>query len=313
VTQIRPDELIRILRGELEAIGAGGGAALLGYDENGAFALGQTVTGADSVGIGNDIIVGGNNSIVAGGLDNEITARHQNAILGGSDNTISSTAGSEDTICGGWRNTINCTASSGSHLVAGGSYNEISGAGTFHSASIIGGGENKIVHPATFAIVLGGLYGKADKYSQVVNSSGRFAAVGDAQGTIQMVVRIPRASHTLNQWYELFPAGGVGGPDVTIPASTAWSVYCLVVGITQFSTQQWGYEITGLIEHGGGGVVTVRQQTTLNLFESDANYNAQIAADNVNKALEVQVRRTGGVDYDIRWVATIRTVEVTYP
>ena len=46
--QIRPDELIRILRGEF------GGNPLLGYEENGTFALGQTVTGTDAVAIGNN-------------------------------------------------------------------------------------------------------------------------------------------------------------------------------------------------------------------------------------------------------------------
>ena len=98
-----------------------------------------------------------------------------------------------------------------------------------------------------------------------------------------------------------------------IAAETAWTVHCLVAGITKNNAQQWSYEIIGMLSRDAANNTTLVGQTLRTIFESDANYEARLAADDANEALEVQVRRTGGADYNVRWVATIRMAEVTYP
>ena len=39
----------------------------------------------------------------------------------------------------------------------------------------------------------------------------------------------------------------------------------------------------------------------------------QVVADDTGDALAIQVRRNGGSNYNVRWVAIVDTVEVTYP
>jgi len=153
--------------------------------------------------------------------------------------------------------------------------------------------------------------GKVDKYGQHTTASGRFTADGDAQGTYQLTARREVEEHVVNTWYSLYLDGTA--LQATIAASTAWTVYVSIIGITQYAAQQWSYEIIGLIERDNANNTTLAGQTQRVIFESDANYEAQLVADDTNEALEVQVRRTGGDDYIIRWAATIRTVEVSYP
>jgi len=392
MVQIRPDELIRILRGELEAIGAGGGAALLGYDENGAFAGGQAVTGANSIGMGDTAAVGANAdySVVGGGYNNNIAAGDYSTIGGGRDNSVGAGGGSPDsTICGGRYNSIgNVTGAfigggyknrsqGGYSTIVGGNYNRItSGSGDYSAIvggqdnlissglgwNFIGGGEGNIIRDNMYegsilggygndlsatnysaicggdsnlitagrhnvisggwwneittggdnAAIPGGVDALADKFGQIVSGGGYFTATGDAQGTIQIVASLSQASHVLNTWYELHPYD-VAGNHVTIAGNTAWTIYCLVVGSTQNAAQQWGYELIGLIERDNANNTTLAGQTLRVIFESDANYNTQFTADDANEALVVEVRRTGGVDYNVRWVATLRMAEVTYP
>ena len=374
MTQIRPDELIRILRGELEAIAAGAGAALLGYDENGAFAGDQNVTGANSIGMGDTTTVAGDYAIVGGGHGNSAAADYA-TIGGGRDSSISALAthapisGGRNTtltqpggdyattgggrsnlisssnkyniVGGGYRNTIGGTSqlstisgggdntinagdfghvigggfynlidSGRRNLICGGGYNEIGGADP-QGCTISGGLWNLITGTGLQAAIPGGTGAKADKRSQIVTSGSQFAVIGDAQGTIQFVCRRKVGSHVLNQWYYIGLGGAAVGAEVA--ASTAWTVHCLIVGITQNAAQQWGYELIGLIERDNAGNTTLAGQTLRVIFESDANYIAQLIADDANEELEVQVRRTGGVDYNVRWVATIRTAEVSYP
>ena len=356
MTQIRPDELIRILRGELEAIGAGGGVALLGYSEAGLFAGGQVVAaGTNSIGMGdaaaigagadysvigggraNTVVAGADYSVIGGGYNNSVAedygtiaggrdgsivfgATHA-TICGGRDNTISNTEGDYSVIGGGYNNEIarsRCFIGSGEaniiedghyNVICGGHHNSMpAGAGSSSTSVISGGYYNTIVSTADHAAIPGGLFAKADKYGQLVFASWAFDAAGDAQGTVQISLHLEQASHVVNTWYNLLLAN-----HMHIAASTVWTIHCLVTGTTQDAAQQWGYELIGLIERDNANNTTLAGQTKRVIFESDANYDAQLVADDVNEALVVQVRRTGGIDYNIRWLATIRTSEITY-
>jgi len=177
-------------------------------------------------------------------------------------------------------------------------------------STVLGGRENMVTAAADYSVTVGGLEAIASLYGQVVHASGNIAANGDAQGTIQMVARLNQASHAVNTWYPLFLDGAA--EEMEMATRTAWVCHILILGLTANAAQQWGYEIICLVECDNAGVVTLAGSTTRIIFESDANYEAQVVADNVNRALDIEVRRTGGVDYSVQWDATVRTVEGTH-
>ena len=72
-----------------------------------------------------------------------------------------------------------------------------------------------------------------------------------------------------------------------------------------------GYLIEGVIENAGGTTAFVGTPTVTVLGEDDANLDVQVAADDTNDRLAVKV--TGLASTEIRWVATVRTTEVSFP
>ena len=258
-----------------------------------ASGLGSTIGG------GYDNLADGIYTTVGGGSTNNASGDYS-TVGGGNTNA----AGGDDSVVGGGSNN---QAREEKSSVLGGYVNI-----AWNYGSTIGGGARNDTR-ADYSTIPGGYYADADKYGQVVHASGRFAADGDAQGTIQMVIRRAVSTHAVDTGYALYLDGGAGPERMTIGANTSWTVHCLVNGITQNAAQQWGYEIIGLIERDNAGNTTLAGQTLRVIFESDANYTAELRADDGNEALYVRVSRTGGVDYDIRWTATIRTSETTYP
>lgn len=153
----------------------------------------------------------------------------------------------------------------------------------------------------------GGLYSNARLLAQRAQAGGRFANTGDAQH-VTTVLRKAISSHASGTWYDLL----INGNDaLTIPEDSVWNVRVQVVGMTQGAAQRWSYELIGQVVNDGGTVSVTFTTTTI--AESDANYDAQLAADTSNDALAVQVRRNGGTDYNVRWVATVTATEVMWP
>ena len=66
------------------------------------------------------------------------------------------------------------------------------------------------------------------------------------------------------------------------------------------------------LERRTGGTVAVvgAMQTIGTDIESDSNWGMALSADDVNKSLKVQVQ--GALSTNVRWVALIEVVEVTY-
>lgn len=254
----------------------------------------------------------GNYAVAGGGSTND--AGDYGTVSGGRNNSAS---GNYAFVGGGDGNTASdyAVVAGGAGGSASGNYSAIGG-GTTHLilaeyATVAGGSNNTISADGEYAGVPGGKESSLAIYGQIASASGKFAAAGDAQGTIQCVLRRAIATHAVNTWYSLYTDGAA--TQLTIAASTAWQVRGSVIGITQNAAQQWGYRFTGLIERDNAGNTTLAGSTLAVEFESDANYEMQLVADDVNEALEIQVRRTGGVDYNIRWVATIDMAEVTFP
>jgi hypothetical protein len=187
------------------------------------------------------------------------------------------------------------STASGYYAIASGDYSQASGyqstaSGLFSTAS--------------------GSQALANKYGQKAHSNAAFGVTGDNQhSTFHVSNEI--LSHVSTTWYDLYINSVNASLLLTIAADTTWAVKVLIAGMTQGAPQRWAYEISGMVVNDGGVLSTVF--TVVNISESDAAYDVKLAVDNVGKALLVQVSRTGGVDYLIRWSARIETAEVSYP
>lgn len=203
----------------------------------------------------------------------------------------------EDTTAPDWGN----PNASGTHSIAIGDGSAASGARAFAFA---GGNASGGRSFAMGAEVYSNLHG------QLAHGSG--SNLGDYSQEWSIVVRLAQASHVVNTWYTLYPDGGVVPERVTIRASTVWHFDILIAGTTLNTAQTWTYRIIGVLKRDNANNTTLVTSTVTTVQESDANYDAQVVADNVNEALSIQVRRTGGVDYDVHWTASMRVVESEY-
>ena len=106
-----------------------------------------------------------------------------------------------------------------------------------------------------------------------------------------------QASHTDTTWYTVL--------EIDIATDTAFALDVLVAGYDATNGQQWGYQFYGWAMN-DSGTTTVTTGTVNALVEADAAYDARILADDGNDRVQVQVRRNGGVSYDINWAARVR-------
>jgi hypothetical protein len=288
-------------------VASGNYSTISGGRENTASGSYSTVSG------GADNTSSGSMCTIGGGMDNS-AAGTGCTIAGGEDGTV---ANDNSTIAGGKNNTADAAyafvggglgngATASYAAACGGNANDASG-----TYSAIGGGAANGA-TASYSSVPGGAYGVADKYAQCAHASGYFANAGDAQGTIQMVAR-GTETHGDNTWRTLYLDGAAAAQRMTIAASTAWTFEVHIVGITQNAAKQWSYAINGLIERDNANNTTLAASNVTTIFESDANFDAQVVADDVNEALAVQVRDAGSSGDTVRWVAKTFTSECTYP
>jgi len=237
---------------------------------------------------GENNVATGDNSTVAGGTSNH--AYNASTTVGGGDTNEAS--GMYSTIAGGHTN----TASNENAAVAGGANNTASGPSSF-----ISGGNGNIAS-ATFATVPGGQFGLATHFGEMAYANGRFSATGDAQ-TSTYVLRNTTANNTPT---ELFLDGA--SSRLTIATNRVLTFDILVVGVNVNNGNAAGYRLAGVIKNIGGITSFIGTPNQVILGEDAAGWDATVVADNTNDALVVQV--TGVPMANIRWVATVRTVEV---
>jgi hypothetical protein len=236
---------------------------------------------------------GGNNTAgwyatVGGGYSND--ASGSDATIGGGYNNTASLQ--HTTVAGGYQN----VASADSATVGGGSLNNATG-----NYSTVGGGHTNNVS-AHYATVPGGAYAAATQYGQMAFASGRFDTTGDAQ-TSTFVLRNTTADATPT---ELFLNGFT--TRLTIATNRVLTFDILVVGVNVNNGNAAGYRLAGVIKNIGGTTSFIGTPNQVILGEDAAGWDATVVADNTNDALVVQV--TGVPTANIRWVATVRTVEV---
>jgi hypothetical protein len=249
--------------------------------------------------------IGGGGGNVVGTDDTDPTNQTFATIAGGRNNVA---ANSYATVGGGLHNAADGYTSwvgggagndaTGSHAaISGGSSNAAGG-----NYAAVGGGFGNTAS-GYFATAPGGMYGVASHYGELAYASGRFAAVGDAQTSLY-VLRQETGDATLN---ELFLDGSA--ERITLAADRVMTFDILVVGSHRFGGgSSAGYQVIGVIRNIGGATSFVGTPVTTVLGENVAGWDVQVEANDTVDALVVKVQ--GSSATSVRWVASVRTVEV---
>jgi hypothetical protein len=237
----------------------------------------------------------GNYSSLVGGKDNA-ASEYGASVFGGRDNTASQyNAG----VFGGGGN----TASGYYSGVLCGNNNSVSG----NAGAAVGGYGNAVGQNS--AVALGGYAAVVRWIGQVVNATGNFAIPGDAQGTIQTVLRRV-VTHSTTGWTRLWVGGDAGL--LTIPADTALTFIIKLVGTTQGMAKVFSFIIEGAIKNDGGTTTLLASTVTTVYDTDDTSFDARVVADDTGDSLSIEVSDSDGGSDVVRWVATIQAVEVSF-
>ena len=262
--------------------------------------VGGTIGG----GIGNVIQSNTVSATIAGGYTNLIQLDTDYSTVGGGYRNIIETNADYSTIAGGAQNII--FPLNTHSAIGGGSWNYVRSNTT---AGTIGGGVNNVIYTnADYATIPGGQGAAAESYGQMAYASGVFSGYGDAQSSLYVLRRITTSAALT----ELFLDGTTATRRMKIPSESTWAFDILVVGRGTAANVSCGYQIRGVIENNAGTLVFVPNPgpAMTVLGEDNPATTATVAADSVNDALSVRVVGIAGVT--MRWVATVRTVQIKY-
>ncbi len=142
----------------------------------------------------------------------------------------------------------------------------------------------------------------ADNLRALAMPKLQFNDTGDAQTSVYVC----RGTTTNSALNELFLDGVA--ERMVVPENSTWGFDALVTGRTA-NGDSAAFQIRGSIKNNSGTTTLIGSPVFLQLG-NDATWNASVDADDVNDALIVRVNGAAGTR--IRWVASVRTVEVTY-
>jgi hypothetical protein len=284
-------------------------ASVGGGDYNTAGGYVTTISG------GQFNIAGDYGATVAGGISN-VASVELAFIGGGAENNASgvrsvigggqgnNAIGEYSTIIGGQGNTTTGVGSvaMGTGTIAQGSRSIALGGG-------VGASGDYSVAMGGFGNAMGnfsqssGLNAAATKYGQSAHGSGAFGVIGDAQRS-EYVLRNSTSDATVTNVY----LDGISAA-LTIPSNT---VFTFVADITALSStgDAGSYQIKGAIKNIGGTTSIVGSITVTVNAEDQASWDVSAVADDGGDALVIQVQ--GDDATEIRWVASVRSTEVTY-
>jgi hypothetical protein len=262
------------------SVAGGAGNAATGVGSSVSGGSGNTSSGSDSaVAGGTANLASASFAFVGGGTTNQATQTNS-SVLAGANNLAS---GQNAAVLGGSAN-----IASGTNAVASGNTSTASG-------------------PSSWA---GGIQSLANKHGQRSNSSGQFAAAGDAQAS----ELIWRAATTDATPTELFLDGVSATQRAIIPNNTTWGGVMTIVGRSSAGVcAVW--EVKFGIQNNANTVTLISAVTTAMIADGTGGSwgvvgNASVAADNVNKALAIAM--TGFAATSIRFTAHAHFVEVGY-
>lgn len=250
---------------------------------------------------GNFIGAGGGNTINA--LDGLSDANYSSAIVAGDVNTTYATY---SFIGGGDYNTI--SASGGRSVIVGGNNNTV----TASQYSSIGGGKENVITANYYSHIPGGYQAKTTKYGELSHAAGKFANAGDAQHTV-LVARTTTVDNTANKLLFLDDGDPAGSPQrLLIPAQTTWTFEIKLSAYNDTDSAAAGWIYRGVIKRDGSNNTSLVGSIVEENWKDTAMSSAtsSVVADDTNEALEIRV--TGLLSKNIRWVAVIDISQVSY-
>jgi hypothetical protein len=183
--------------------------------------------------------------------------------------------------------------------VAGGNNNLINSAAT---NSTIGGGLSNVIS-AAFGTIPGGRRAAVNSYGQLAYASGAFINAGDAQTSTYVC----RGTTTNASATELFL--DASSMRIGVPTNSTWTFDALITGRTAAGDSA-GYQIRGVVKNSSGTTTMAGATNFVALAEDAPAWDATVDADGAHQALVVRV--IGADGSTIRWVASVRTVEVGF-
>lgn len=271
----------------------------------------------NAVSFGDANIASGSASGTFGGSGN-IASGSSAAVVGGTSNTAS---GSTAAVVGGSGN----TASDNYAVVIGGLDNTASGSisGVFAGASSIASGflsaaigANSARANSSYSVVIGGTYGitRSITGNFVVPASAQPVAFAlGAQQTATLLLGRETTNATATVLRSNTSAAGTNN-QVILPNNSAYFFQGQVIAGVTGAGDSKGWTIEGVIKRGANAASTVLVGTpTVTSSYADAGASAwtiTATADTTNGGLAITV--TGQAATTIRWVAQIRTTEMTY-
>jgi len=291
-------------------------------------------------------VASGNFSTIAGGQDNLASAQYA-TVSGGSGNTAS---GQYATVAGGSGNTasgnfstvmsgVSNAANQTSAAVAGGQFNTASGAssgvfaGSGSTASgarsaVVGGqsnaasGSNAVVVSgdsntanSTTSAVVGGAYGAARSIIGNLVFAASNSPITTSAG-VQQLATLLLARQTTDATATILTsntsAAGTTN-QVILPNNSAYFFQGQVIAGVTGAGDTKGWTVEGVIKRGANAASTVLVGSTVMSSYGDAGavtWVVALTADTTNGGLAITV--TGQAATTIRWVAQIRTTEMTY-
>tara|TARA_R100000951_G_scaffold24657_1_gene20916 strand:+ start:3129 stop:4229 length:1101 start_codon:yes stop_codon:yes gene_type:complete len=303
------------------ATASGQGSVAIGHGgASGQFAI--TMSPDPSYNAGIRSIVLGKANIPAGSGSKAFSVHidtHTNSYGGLGTNSVAlgkeaKSSGTQSFAAGGWRPTA-----TGTQTVAIGSFSSASAVGAVAistevsgyytqaqgSQSVCIGDRVKTTQQHCFAL---GNLAKSDVVGKYVYASGMFANEGDAQAG-QFVLRcnttdatatdMTTNGATMNQYVDNF---------VHANSDTCLAFSGLIIAMQNGAQDQGAWEIKGILKNDGGTTTLVN--SNIQTFDTGNGWTIALSADNSLDALKIAV--TGEAAHNIRWVANIKTSEVTY-
>jgi len=294
------------------------------YAENPVSSTAPIATGNNATAIGSGAKATGLEAFVLG----EGLASHPNSIaMAISNNSTSYGATADRAISIGYLSRAvgagslcisggaSCEAIATSSAAIGGEYNKSEGyaaytcgsnnVATGNYSSVLGGRNCQTVYAAVSSVATG-YEAKATIVGQSVHSSGFFATKGDAQGS-KFILRADTTDATATV---LTTNNSTVSTDNQIVAASDTCIMFsgTLVAMQNGAQDQGGWEIKGLLKNDGGTTTLV--SSNIQTFENGNGWVVALSADNTNNALAITC--TGEASHNIRWVANIKTSEVTY-
>ena len=147
---------------------------------------------------------------------------------------------------------------------------------------------------------------KAEQQGKIAFSGIFFGTIGDAQGgSFVLVADTTDATATVLTGNN----GTASSTNQIVAASDTCITFDGTITAMQNGAQAYAsWKIEGLLVNDGGTTTLANSATTV--IQNLSSWGMALSADNTNNALAITV--TGEAAHNIRWVANIRTTEVTY-